>query len=46
MSNRHDLLLRAKIEDWIMILSALNEGIGSKTLALLIEQMKKEGGAQ
>ena len=38
---RHDLLLRAKIADWILILTALNEGIDSETLLLLIEKMKK-----
>ena len=42
MSHRHDLLLRAKIADWIKILTALNEGLGSQTIRDLIEQMKKE----
>ena len=42
MSHKHDLLLRAKIGDWIIILTALNESLASQTVETVIEQMKKE----
>ena len=42
MSERYGLLLRSKIADWILVLTALNEGLGSKTLENIIKAMKKE----
>ena len=39
---RHDLILRSKISNWVKILTALNEGLQSNTIEGMILLMTKE----